>query len=149
MNSHLPKLLCRRNDFLLNFKRTKFRIPRRFYELKDREESDYFSANQPNPHADIEKRVEESKERLKWRPMRAREGSLWSDGLRFLAPERTKAIFDAIRQPMDRESLKTRVERRMEDMTVMEQKFKPDRHRILGNDLATAHFVVSRGGQVR
>ena len=31
----------------------------------------------------------------------------------------------------------------------MEQMFIPERHEILGNDLATAHFVVARGGKVR
>lgn len=149
MNLCPSKLLCQRIGFLLNFKRTKFRLPRRFYEIKDREESDYFSANETNPVADIERKVEESKKRLKWRPLREREGSLWADGLRFLAPERTKAIFDALRHPMDQQSLKIRFQRRMEDANVMEQRFNPDRHRILGNDLATAHFVVSRGGQVR
>lgn len=149
MNLCPPKLLCQRINLLLNLKRTKIRLPRRFYELKDREESDYFSANDPNPVADIERKIEESKERLKWRPMRKREGSLWADGLRFLAPERTKAIFNALRRPMDTDSIKLRMERGMEDMNVMEQRFNPDRHRILGNDLATAHFVVVRGGQVR
>lgn len=149
MNLCSPKLLCQRINFLLNFNRTKFRIPKRFFELKDREESDYFSANEPNPVADIERKIEESKKRLKWRPMRQREGSLWADTLRFLAPERTKPIFEALRRPMDKDSLKLRMQRRMEDINVMEQRFNADRHRILGNDLATGHFVVSRGGQVR
>lgn len=149
MNLNPPKLLCQRINILLNLKRSKFRLPKRFFEVKDREEPDHFSANEPNPVADIEKRMNESKSRLKWRPMRKKEVSLWADGLRILAPERTKAIFDAVRMPLDRESIKERMQTRMEYVNVFEQRFNPDRHRILGNDLATAHFVIARGGQVR
>lgn len=151
LNKFLQRPLCQQIEINLNLKRTKWldRKRRRYFELNDREEPEYFSATEPNPVADIEKKIDESKERLKWRvPFKPPKGALLT-GLRFLAPERTKHLFEMIQRPLDRDSLVRSLEFKVYEMKVMDQRYKADRHRILGNDLATAHFVVARGGQVR
>lgn len=47
------------------------------------------------------------------------------------------------------ERLKMWVKRTERDAELMDQKFITERHSILGNDLATAHFIVFRGGKVK
>lgn len=136
---------------MVNIKRTKFmdRKRRKFFELKDREEPEYFSASEPNPVADIEKKIDESKQRLNWRTPFNQPKGLLASGLRFLAPERTKYFFEMIQRPLDRDSITKSINFKVLELQAMDQRFLADRHRILGNDLATAHFLVARGGQVR
>lgn len=143
--------LCRTVNCMLYSKRTKFldRKRRRFFDLKDREEPEYFSASEPNPVADIEKRIEESKSKLQWRKPHTQQPGLMASGLRFLAPERTRYFMELIQRPLDKNSIAKTLEYKAYELQAVDQRYIPDRHRILGNDLATAHFLIARGGQVR
>lgn len=124
---------------------------RKFFDpkLSDKEEPRFFSETEPNPLQDIENRIETSKEKLKWRSPITQRSTFVTEGLRLLAPERTKQFFEVIQRPMDMNSLKESLYLKKLQVMAFDQRFIPDRHRILGNDLAAAHFLVARGGQVR
>lgn len=125
------------------------REKRKFFQLNDKEEPRFFSETEPNPVADLERRIEESKKKLQWRQTIPTRSSLLTEGLRFLAPERTRHFFEIIQRPLDKDSLMKSIEFKVFEQMSIEQRFLRDRHRILGNDLAAAHFIVARGGQVR
>lgn len=69
--------------------------------------------------------------------------------MRLLAPERLRQFSEIIQKPLDRDSLWKSIEFKAYELAAQNQQFLADRHRILGNDLAAAHFIVARGGQVR
>lgn len=125
------------------------RKKRKFFDLNVKEEPTFFSETEPNPLADIERRIEASKQKLVWRKPVAHTTTFLTEGLRFLAPERTKHFFEILQRPFDKDSLQKTIEYKMIEMRATDQRFMIDRHRILGNDLAAAHFLVARGGQVR
>lgn len=143
--SLLPSMTC-----MFNSSRTFFdRKTRKFFELKTEEEPEHFSSTQPDPLADIEKRVQESKTKLKWRKPYSQQETFLTTSLRFFAPERTKQFFQILQRPLDFESMREALQLKQKELHALEQRFIPDRHRILGNDLAAAHFLVARGAQVR
>lgn len=125
------------------------REKRRFFKLNDKEEPRFFSETEPNPLLDLEQRIEKSKKKLQWRKPIPERLSILTEGLRLLAPERTRHFFEIIQRPLDRASLIKSMEFKKYEIMANEQRFINDRHRILGNDLAAAHFIVARGGQVR
>lgn len=125
------------------------REKRKFFQLNDKEEPRFFSETEPNPVADLERRIEESKKKLQWRQAIPTRATFLTEGLRFLAPERTRNFFEIIQRPLDKNSLMKSIEFKVFEQMSIEQRFLRDRHRILGNDLAAAHFIVARGGQVR
>lgn len=125
------------------------REKRRFFKLNDKEEPRFFSETEPNPLSDIERRIEESKSRLQWRKPIPERTTFLTEGLRLLAPERTRQFFEIIQRPLDKGSLIKTLEFKHYEMMAQDQRFINDRHRILGNELAAAHFLVARGGQVR
>lgn len=122
---------------------------RKFFELNEKEEPRFFSETEPNPLSDIETRIEHSKKRLQWRSPFPEKTTLLTEGLRLLAPERTRHFFEIVQRPLDRDSILRTIEYKKLEMMAHDQRFLNDRHRILGNDLAAAHFLVARGGQVR
>lgn len=122
---------------------------RKFFKLNAKEEPRFFSESEPNPLSDIEQRIEESKKRLQWRKPYPERVAILTEGLRLLAPERTRHFFEIIQRPLDRGSITKTIEFKRYELMAQDQRFLNDRHRILGNELAAAHFLVARGGQVR
>lgn len=147
-----PRLLPQHHAIVMNttrsmswFKKDK----RQFFQISDKEEPKFFSDTQPNPLHDVEQRIEHSKKKLEWRPTVHHRPTVITEGLRLLAPERTKQFFETLRHPMDSGSLQATLEFKKRELMAIQQRFIADRHRICGNDLAAAHFLVARGGQVR
>lgn len=104
-----------------------------------------------SPLADIEARIEASKAKLLWRTPVAKNTSAWFSRLRFFAPQRTN-VDRMVRFNRDKFSLKAFLEYRRQVQMAHEcfmQSFIIERHKLLGNDLATAHFLVHRGGSVK
>lgn len=145
------RLFCQQHNVMVNCTRSGWmnRKRRKFFELSDKEEPRFFSETEPNPLSDIEKRIEDSKAKLQWRQPVVQKTSFLTEGLRLLAPERTKHFFEIIQRPFDQDSILKSLEFKKHEIMSTDQRFIPDRHRILGNDLAAAHFLVARGGQVR
>lgn len=146
------RLLCQHQTIILNSARTGWfdHKPRKFFrDISDKEEPTFASENEPNPLSDVEKRIEESKARMQWRKPTSHKTTFLTEGLRFLAPERTQLFFEIIQQPLDTKNWKRSLELKRMEWIADQQRFITDRHRILGNDLAAAHFLVARGGQVR
>lgn len=140
---HITMLNCTRSGWFDKKKRNFFQ------DINTKEEPAFFSDTEPNPLSDIERRIEDSKQKLNWRKPITQKSTVITEGLRFLAPERTKHFFEIIQRPFDKDSLLRSMEFKKHEMMAIEQRFLTDRHRILGNDLAAAHFLVARGGKVR
>lgn len=145
-------VLCQQHKILLSSTRSSWFDSKKkgfFREISPKDEPTFFSDTEPNPLSDIEKRIEESKQRLMWRKPVISRTTFLTEGLRFLAPERTKHFFEIIQRPFDKDSILEALEFKKHEVLATDQRFLADRHRILGNDLAAAHFLVARGGQVR
>lgn len=139
--------LCRQTSCMLNAKRTISN--RRVRGLKDKEDPEFFSDTLPNPVADIEAKIEASKRKLRWRQPITQPTLIAATELRFLAPERMKSVFEYFQRPLSQMSLTAALDVFNYQHLCINQRFIADRHRILGNDLAAAHFIVARGGQVK
>ncbi|XP_031633834.1 distal membrane-arm assembly complex protein 2 [Contarinia nasturtii] len=125
------------------------RKKRSFFQLSDKEEPRFFSETEPNPLSDVERRIESSMEKLQWRKPVTRQRTFLTEGLRLLAPERTRHFLEIMQRPLDKTNILRSIELKRHEMMAKDQRFLTDRHRMLGNDLAAAHFLVARGGQVR
>lgn len=105
------------------------------------------------PETPFEIKLAEAKEKLKWRtPFNERENE-WYTKFKVFAPEKNEDVdmIAYLQTPFDL-TLKGRRERKERKRVALEkamQQFVPDRHKILGNDLAAAHFLVYRGGSVK
>lgn len=106
----------------------------------------------PNPNADIEERINKSKEKLKWRQPFDHSRGIVSEMYRMLSPQRLSVAhsdFLTYRIDWSVEGIKKEAANRRAQLEIIEQVFIPERHRILGNNLAAAHFLIFRGGLVR
>lgn len=106
----------------------------------------------PNPNADIERKIELSKDKLHWRSRYAQNLSFFSVGLGLFKSDSDKTLrMQEVSKPLDWSvgNLKKAHQKRLRAFEILSQSFIQDRHRILGNDLAAAHFIVARGGKVR
>lgn len=131
-----------------------FNRNRKFYELTVEDPDEYEIRTRPNPLADIEQRIKESKEKLVWRQPPEKQFSLASAILGIFATERQRSDYlQKISQPAPFDLSLTGFlavhEKRRKLMEAMMQSFIPERHQILGNNLAAAHFLVHRGAKVR
>lgn len=94
------------------------------------------------------------KERLKWRTPYGERPGEWYTKLKVFGTNKNEADEDMIafmQQPIefDLQARREKKERkRVADEKFMQQ-FVAERHRILGNDLAAAHFLVHRGASVK
>lgn len=111
------------------------------------------NSEEKKPGTPFEKKLAEAKEKLKWRtPYNERETE-WYTKFKVFAPEKNEDVdmIAYLQTPFDL-TLKGRRERKERSRIELEkamQQFVPERHRILGNDLAAAHFLVHRGGSVK
>lgn len=104
------------------------------------------------PIRDTEK-IDEDKERLKWRTPPSEKPGAWYSNLKLFAPEKdtNSTVITALQQPFDfsPSGIRKWMEKRSIERERFMQQFIPERHEILGNDLAAAHFLVHRGGSIR
>lgn len=101
-----------------------------------------------------QKELDDGKKRMEWRqsPYEKEWQSTFKSFLEDDDPSKTKESFFArFSQPVDfsPSSIKRWFKLNMEKKERYLQQFIPERHMILGNDLAAAHFLVYRGGRIR
>lgn len=111
------------------------------------------SSEEVKPQTPFQIKLAAAKEKLKWRtPFNERETE-WYTKFKVFAPEKNEDVdmIAYLQTPFDL-TLKGRRERNERKRVALEkamQQFVPERHQILGNDLAAAHFLVHRGGSVK
>lgn len=154
----LPCLSRRRQQFVASGNyivrnTSSFDRNRRYYDLTvDAEEQEI--KNRPNPLADVEARINASKQKLVWRQTPTKPFSFGSEILGMFATERQRATYlQRVSQPFLLELSWSKFmearEKRRQDIEALLQLYIPERHEILGNNLAAAHFLVHRGASVR
>lgn len=104
------------------------------------------------PIKDTEK-IEADKRNLQWRTIPSEKEGAWYSKFKVFAPEDDKnsSVVTTLQQPIDLRpsAIKKWWEKRNIQREKFMQQFIPERHQILGNDLASAHFLVHRGGSIR
>lgn len=111
------------------------------------------SSNEKKPQTPFEIKLAAAKEKLKWRTPYNERDSEWYTKFKVFAPEKNEDVdmIAYLQTPFDL-TLKGRRARKERARIALEkgmQQFVPERHKILGNDLAAAHFLVHRGGSVK
>ncbi|XP_055597624.1 distal membrane-arm assembly complex protein 2 [Uranotaenia lowii] len=102
--------------------------------------------------AAIKEQIEEDKKRLQWKtPYADQPGTFESAFKLFSSNNRNSELLERMQQPIDvsPKAIKKWWSNRKDTIEAHMQKFIPERHASLGDDLAAAHFVVHRGGAVR
>ncbi|XP_035792784.1 uncharacterized protein LOC118466977 [Anopheles albimanus] len=107
-----------------------------------------------NPKLDpvVSKRIQDDKKRLQWRtPYSERPDSFYSAFKLFASHNRNSELVEKMQQPINLapSAIFEWWQKRKATVEAHMQKFIPERHAALGDDLATAHFIVHRGGSVR
>lgn len=100
----------------------------------------------------IKEEINESKNMMKWRTDVSKDPTIWKSKLKsFEDREQNSDFITMMQQPIDfsLKGVKNWYTHRQESLEKHMQQFIPERHAILGNDLAAAHFVVHRGGSVK
>ncbi|KAH1003699.1 hypothetical protein HUJ04_003572 [Dendroctonus ponderosae] len=98
------------------------------------------------------KRTEVTKEDLVWRtPWHQKNVEYYSTLRTFYTEDNQISLLKWIQQPIDLSpaSIKNWYNRLKEQREKILQRYIPDRHSILGPELACAHFIVYRGGAVK
>lgn len=104
---------------------------------------------------DHQKKIEAAKKRLQWRTPFVEQKSFWSSKFSLFASDKTDlASADIVELLQTRfdfswKGMKERRARKKTKMAALMQMFIPERHSILGNDLAAAHFICFRRGSVK
>lgn len=105
---------------------------------------------------DITSKVELSKlvtkENLQWRtPWHQKEGQYYSTLRTFYSEDNNVNFMKFIQTPINLSpsAIKKWWLRRKREQTIALQQYLPERNRILGNELAAAHFIVYRAGSVK
>lgn len=109
--------------------------------------------SEEKPNTAFQKKLAESKERLKWRTPYNERDTEWYSKFKVFAPDKNEDvdIIAFLQQPIDfsLKSMRQKSERKRVKIEKYMQQFVTERHQILGNDLAAAHFLVHRGGAVK
>lgn len=105
------------------------------------------------PKTAYEQRLDKDKEKLRWRTPLNENTREWQSKFSLFAPKKTEDV-DTImwfQRPIDLSvsGWKKRREAKRVTLEIFMQQYIPERHQILGSDLAAAHFVVHRGGSVK
>lgn len=105
---------------------------------------------------DHQKKIQEAKKRLQWRTPFIEQQSFWTSKFSLFASEKTDLasadIIDLLhtsRLDFSWKAIKERRARKKTKIAALMQQFIPERHEILGNDLAAAHFICFRSGSVK
>ncbi|XP_055372955.1 distal membrane-arm assembly complex protein 2 [Condylostylus longicornis] len=112
----------------------------------------FFSNHNKKNLEDVKNEIEVSKRELNWRPKPSENPGAWNSKFKLFGNEdQTSDFITLMQQPIDLspKSIKNWWDKRNENIERHMQSFIPERHQILGSDLATAHFVVFRGGAVK
>ncbi|XP_058119422.1 distal membrane-arm assembly complex protein 2 [Anopheles ziemanni] len=105
-----------------------------------------------NLDPELEKQIESDKQRLQWRtPYSERPDSFYSAFKLFASENRNSELVEKMQQPINLApaAILEWWQKRRANIEAHMQKFIPERHATLGDDIATAHFIVHRGGSVR
>jgi len=100
-------------------------------------------------------KLKESQETLKWRQKPGDKPGAWYTNFKLFMeddnPEVKETLVTRFQQPIDLRpsALKKWWNFQSEKKERFMQQFIPDRHKILGNDLAAAHFLVFRNAKVK
>lgn len=108
---------------------------------------------QKPPPTDFEVRLAEDKARLQWRTPLFEQKDKWYTKFKVFGSDKNENtdIIGMLQKPIDLsvQGFKDRRERKRVKIEKFMQQYIPERHQILGNDLAAAHFLVHRGGSVK
>lgn len=114
---------------------------------------DVYKQEDDNPNVKkVKKHIAEDRARLKWRTSVQGE---WRSKFSLFAPDPENAsnstFLTMMQQPFDfsPSGIKKWKKNRDKKLEIAMQSFIPERHQMLGNDLAAAHFIVHRGGAVK
>lgn len=111
------------------------------------------NSEEKQPKTPFEVKLAEAKEKLKWRTPYNERDNEWYTKFKVFAPEKNEDVdmITYLQTPFDLtlKGRRKRIERKRVALEKAMQQFVPDRHKILGNDLAAAHFLVHRGGSVK
>lgn len=110
------------------------------------------NTKQENALEKIKQEIEESKKRLQWRKPLSENSQEWQSKFKVFGDDEQNSDFISLmQQPIDLSpsSVKKWWENRKEYIERQMQSYIPERHNILGNDLAVGHFLVYRGGSVK
>ncbi|XP_052871756.1 distal membrane-arm assembly complex protein 2 [Anopheles cruzii] len=100
----------------------------------------------------VVKQINEDKERLQWRtPYSERSDSFYSVFKLFASENRNSELVEKMQQPINLapSAIYEWWQSRRASIASHMQSYIPERHATLGDDIATAHFIVHRGGSVR
>ncbi|CAH1105478.1 unnamed protein product [Psylliodes chrysocephalus] len=89
---------------------------------------------------------------MQWRtPWHQKEGEYYTALRVFYKEENRTSMLQKLQAPIDLSpsAIKNWWAKQKEKKEIMMQSYIPDRHRILGNELAAAHFIVHRGGSIK
>ncbi|KAJ8948673.1 hypothetical protein NQ318_004461 [Aromia moschata] len=93
-----------------------------------------------------------TKEDMQWRtPWHKKEGQYFSVLRTFYKEDSKRSMLQVLQMPIDLSPSNVRkwLEEKKEYKEIVMQSYIPERHQILGSELATAHFIVYRGGAVK
>lgn len=99
--------------------------------------------------------MDESKEKLLWRVKPSEKKGQWYSKFKLFLQDDNEQVKETmmirLQQPISMKptDLKKWWHQSREKQERFLQQYIPDRHKILGNDLAAAHFLVYRGGKVK
>lgn len=112
-----------------------------------------FDGSSPFEKEPLKKHIQDDIDELKWRTPLGEKPDEWYSKFKLFATEKdtNSQVLTAMQQPFDFSISGIKKHRRNKAVKteIFMQQFIPERHDILGNDLAAAHFVVHRGGSVR
>lgn len=116
----------------------------------------YQNPNDPDDErkpTEFELRLAEDKAKLKWRIPYFEKKEEWYTKFKSFSKETNENIdiIAMFQRPIDFsvQGYKDRKERKRVKIEKFMQQFVPQRHQMLGNDLAAAHFLLYRGGSVK
>lgn len=105
------------------------------------------------PKTAYEQRLDKAKVKLRWRTPLNESKEEWKSKFSLFAPKKGEDVDTLMffQRPIDLSisGWKKRREAKRVKLEIFMQQFIPERHHILGSDLAAAHFVVHRGGSVK
>uniref|UniRef100_A0A1I8PHR3 Uncharacterized protein n=1 Tax=Stomoxys calcitrans TaxID=35570 RepID=A0A1I8PHR3_STOCA len=127
---------------------------RRSLTLSARRLNEITNENEPRESAVLKKIREEQmrdKAALKWRKTNEESGDIDTKLKYFANNEQTSDFILLMQKPLELNPKKWKDmwDKRKEKNERHMQKFMSERHEILGPDLATAHFILHRGGSIK
>lgn len=102
-----------------------------------------------------QKKIVEAKKRLQWRKPFIDQAGFYNSKFSLFASDKTDLasadMIDILQTKIDLswQGMKDRRERKRVKIAAALQQFIPERHHMLGNDLAAAHFICFRRGSVK